>query len=935
MDFNFDTGAIYGGLQSLDVSTLPPLGGQAGVLTIVGTGAITMPGGITGDRPASAVAGMLRYNSGFTALEYYDNTSWVQLAVGGGTVTSVSATGSTGLTVGGSPITSTGTLTFTLDTGLQNLASYVSTGIVVATGADTWGSATITGTTGNIVVTNGTGVSGNPTINLDTLGTPVTASFVKITTDTFGRVSATTPVTTGDITTLVDGTYVNVSGDTMSSGANLTFAGGGQVLGLPNTPVGDSAAASKYYVDQIAAGLAWKAAVNLLTATDIPMTGSTGTLVIDGHSALTSSDTGYRILITDPSVTAGSFIVGNTYTIEAVGSTDFTLIGAASNTVGLVFTATGVGAGTGTASSAGIYVYTDNGTTYTMARSADADTYQELIGATVFVLEGTTYANTGWTQSNHYLTSFAGQTWVQNSGTGTYVGGTGITVSGNTISLQTPVSIANGGTALSTAPSNGQLLIGNGTGYTLATLTDGTAISITEAAGAITITNTGVTSLAGTANQITASASTGAVTLSIPSAFIAPGSVQVTTSLTVDTLTPNAALYVGAAGLVSSTAALTDGQILIGDTGSAPVAATITGGTGVTVTNGAGSITIDIDSAEVVTSFSAGTTGFTPNTATSGAITLAGTLATTNGGTGLTTIGSANQILGVDVAGTGLEYKSVSAGTGISVTPGAGVLSIANTGVTSVGLSLPSFITVTGSPVTTTGTLTGTLATQTANTVFAGPTTGSPAAPTFRALTLDDLGTALQLYTENPSTPTAPVATGTNAVAIGSGASATAVGSFAEGAGSSARVFGQKAYANGSFATAGDAQHGVYVLRNLTTVGTTYFELFLDGVAGAERLVLPNNSVFVFDILVAARRTDTTGGGAGYRFVGVARKDTTSGSITFVGTPSKTIIGETNTVWDARVSADTTNGSLMVEVRGEAAKDISWVATVMTTEVTN
>ena len=41
-----------------------------------------------------------------------------------------------------------------------------------------------------------------------------------------------------------------------------------------------------------------------------------------------------------------------------------------------------------------------------------------------------------------------------------------------------------------------------------------------------------------------------------------------------------------------------------------------------------------------VTSFSAGTTGFTPNTATTGAITLAGTLATTNGGTGLTSFTS-------------------------------------------------------------------------------------------------------------------------------------------------------------------------------------------------------------------------------------------------------------------------------------------------------
>jgi hypothetical protein len=59
--------------------------------------------------------------------------------------------------------------------------------------------------------------------------------------------------------------------------------------------------------------------------------------------------------------------------------------------------------------------------------------------------------------------------------------------------------------------------------------------------------------------------------------------------------------------------------------------------------------------------------------------------------------------------------------------------------VTSVGLSLPPFITVTGSPVSTSGTLTGTLATQTANTVFAGPTSGSAAAPTFRPLVAADL----------------------------------------------------------------------------------------------------------------------------------------------------------------------------------------------------
>ena len=48
-------------------------------------------------------------------------------------------------------------------------------------------------------------------------------------------------------------------------------------------------------------------------------------------------------------VTAGSFVVGTWYTILSIGTTNFTLIGAASNTVGVIFQATGVGTGTGTA----------------------------------------------------------------------------------------------------------------------------------------------------------------------------------------------------------------------------------------------------------------------------------------------------------------------------------------------------------------------------------------------------------------------------------------------------------------------------------------------------------------------------------------------------------------------------------------------------------
>lgn len=59
--------------------------------------------------------------------------------------------------------------------------------------------------------------------------------------------------------------------------------------------------------------------------------------------------------------------------------------------------------------------------------------------------------------------------------------------------------------------------------------------------------------------------------------------------------------------------------------------------------------------------------------------------------------------------------------------------------VSSVSLAAPAFLSVSGSPVTTSGTLTLTLATQTANLGFFGPTTGAAAAPTFRAMVTADI----------------------------------------------------------------------------------------------------------------------------------------------------------------------------------------------------
>ena len=59
--------------------------------------------------------------------------------------------------------------------------------------------------------------------------------------------------------------------------------------------------------------------------------------------------------------------------------------------------------------------------------------------------------------------------------------------------------------------------------------------------------------------------------------------------------------------------------------------------------------------------------------------------------------------------------------------------------VSSVALTMPSEFTVTGSPVTGSGTLAVTKATESANTVFAGPTSGGAVAPTFRTLVAADM----------------------------------------------------------------------------------------------------------------------------------------------------------------------------------------------------
>jgi hypothetical protein len=108
-----------------------------------------------------------------------------------------------------------------------------------------------------------------------------------------------------------------------------------------------------------------------------------------------------------------------------------------------------------------------------------------------------------------------------------------------------------------------------------------------------------------------------------------------------------------------------------------------------------------------VTSFSAGTTGLTPSTGTTGAVTLAGTLAIANGGTN----GTATPTAGTVAYGTGTAYAFTSAGTSGQVlqsngagaptwvTPAGGV-TLANDTSTSSNL-YPTFAGATSGSVST------------------------------------------------------------------------------------------------------------------------------------------------------------------------------------------------------------------------------------------
>lgn len=250
------------------------------------------------------------------------------------------------------------------------------------------------------------------------------------------------------------------------------------------------------------------------------------------------------------------------------------------------------------------------------------------------------------------------------------------------------------------------------------------------------------------------------------------------------------------------------------------------------------------------------------------------TIATTNGAGSVIAGGTQNH-----VDGTGAGYNSIGGGTANAIT-----------GVTKGTIAGGATNTVTGN----------------LGTVCGGDTNSSTAAGA--AVVCGFSNTASGQY---------------STVINGQQSQATSDYSTVVGLRGKATLYGQQVLAGGYFAAVGDAEAFQLIMRRVTTDAAAS-SMALDG-AGA-LAVMPDNTTWTFDVMITARNV-AANEHAGYRLLGVIKRDVGAATTAIVGTVMTPIeIAETVAGWNVTATADTTSGDLRIRVTGEAGKTIRWVA---------
>lgn len=258
-----------------------------------------------------------------------------------------------------------------------------------------------------------------------------------------------------------------------------------------------------------------------------------------------------------------------------------------------------------------------------------------------------------------------------------------------TVNLGSALPVTSGGTGLTAIPTNGQLLIGNGTGYTLRTLTASTGITVTNGSGTITVTNSlpdltvtltgaGTTVVTGTYPNFTITSNdqyVGTVT-SVAALTLGTTGTDLSSTVVNSTTTPVITLNVPTAsatnrGALSSTDWTTFNNKQPAGTYVTSISVTSSNGLAGTVTSGATpAITLSTSITGILkgngTAISAATSGTDYAPATSGTSILYGD---GSGGFSNVTIGSGVSFAGGTLSATG------SGGTVTSVTGTAPVVS--------------------------------------------------------------------------------------------------------------------------------------------------------------------------------------------------------------------------------------------------------------------